>query len=35
MITSEEAIKKLKEYWRTNKFVFQAEFQDPAIGGVF
>jgi hypothetical protein len=29
MITSEEAIKKLKEYWGTNKFVFQAEFHVP------
>lgn len=29
MITSEEAIKKLKEYWGTNKLVFQAEFHLP------
>lgn len=29
MISKEEAIKKLKEYWGTNKFVFQAEFHVP------
>ncbi len=29
MITREEAIKKLKEFWGTNKLVFQAEFHVP------
>jgi hypothetical protein len=29
MMTREEAIKKLKEYWGTNKLVFQAEFHVP------
>jgi hypothetical protein len=29
MITREEAIKKLREYWGTDRFVFQAEFHVP------
>jgi hypothetical protein len=29
MVSREEAIKKLKEYWGTDKFVFQAEFHVP------
>jgi hypothetical protein len=30
MISREEAIKKLQEYWGIEKFVFQAEFYIPS-----
>jgi hypothetical protein len=29
MISREEAIKKLKEYWETNQLVFEVEFHIP------
>lgn len=29
MISREDAIKKLKEYWGTNQLVFEAEFHIP------